>query len=292
MPDHGGPSVRRRRLAAELRRLREEQGMTADEVAAELHWSGSKISRIELCRTGVKAADLVRLLTIYGVSAEHRDELIALAREPRRRGWWEAYTDVLPSYYAAYIVLESEADEIFCWSPELVTGLLQTEGYAHAVNDAMGNPTDPPGEVERRVQARLKRQRILTGDQPTSATFVLDESVLIRRLGDRQVMRDQLAQLIEVSKLSNIALHVLRLADTHPVGGGGGFFYLQFPPVPGIGPAADVVYIEQLAPGCMYVEGEHETYPYQLAFQRLVAESLDEVRSRELIETLRRELWE
>src|ERR1017187_2262471 len=89
MPDHGGPSVRRRRLAAELRRLREEQGLTADEVAETLQWSGSKISRIELCRTGVKVADLGQLLDIYGVLPEHRDELLVLARERRHKGWWE-----------------------------------------------------------------------------------------------------------------------------------------------------------------------------------------------------------
>lgn len=291
LADHGGPSVTRRRLAAELRRLREEQGLTADEVADTLQWSGSKISRIELCRTGVKTADLVKLLNIYGVPAGHRDELLALARERRRKGWWEAYTDVLPSWYAAYIVLESEAEGIFCWSPELVNGLLQTEGYARAVSDTMGAAADPPGEIGRRIQARLRRQRILTGDSPTCVTFVLDESVLLRRLGDSQVMRDQLARLIEVSTAPSISLHVLRLADTHPVGVGGGFALMQFPPVPGIGPTSDVVYVDQFAVGGLYIEDEAQTYRYRLAFQRLVAESLDQARSRDLIESVRRELW-
>ena len=290
MPDHGGPSVRRRRLAAELRRLREEQGLTADEVAETLQWSGSKISRIELCRTGVKVADLGRLLDIYGVLPEHRDELLVLARERRHKGWWEAYTDVLPPWYAAYIVLESEADRIFWWSPELVTGLLQTVGYASAVNDAMAAPADPPGEIARRIQARLKRQRILTGDDPTDVTFVLDESALMRRIGDRQVMRDQLARLVEVSEMPNISLHVLPLAGTHPLGGGGGFALMQFPPVPGIGPTTDVVYVEQFT-SALYIEDEAETYRYRLAFQRLLAAALDPEQSRDLIETVKREMW-
>jgi transcriptional regulator with XRE-family HTH domain len=290
MAAHGGPSVRRRRLAAELRRLREEQDLTADEVAETLQWSGSKISRIELCRTGVKVADLGQLLDVYKVPAEHRDELLALARERRRKGWWEAYSDVLPPWYATYIVLESEAERILWWSPELVTGLLQTEGYARATNDAMGAPADPPGEIARRIQARLKRQLILTGDHPTDVTLVLDESALMRRLGDRQVMRDQLARLIEVAALPNISLHVLRLAGTHPVGGGGGFAIMQFPPVPGIGPTADVVYVEQFM-SALYIEDESETYSYRLAFQRLLAEALDPERSRDLIDTIRREMW-
>ncbi len=291
MPDHGGPSVRRRRLAAELRRLREELGLTGEEVADTLQWSASKISRIETYRTGVKSADLGKLLDVYGVPPEHRDELLALTREPRRKGWWEAYTDVLPPWYAAYIVLESEAEKIMWWSPELVNGLLQTEGYARAVTGTMGAPTDPPGEITRRIQARLRRQRILGGDGPTSVTFVLDESVLMRRLGDRQVMRDQLEHLIKVAALPNVALHVLRLADTHPVGGGGGFALMQFPAVPGIGPASDVVYIEQLGRSALYVEDEAETYQYRLAFERLVSEALDPARSRELIETIKHELW-
>ncbi|HXP18201.1 MAG TPA: helix-turn-helix transcriptional regulator [Streptosporangiaceae bacterium] len=291
MPEHGGPSVRRRRLAAELRRLREEQGLTGEEVAEALQWSASKISRIETSRTGVKTADLGQLLDVYGVSAQHREELLALARERRRKGWWEAYTDVLPPWYAAYIVLESEAEEILCWSPELVNGLLQTEDYARAVAGAMGAPADPPGEMTRRIQARLRRQRILAGESAPGVTFVLDESVLLRRLGDEQVMRDQLAHLIEAAALPNVSLHVLRLAGTHPVGGGGGFVLLQFPPVPGIGPASDVVHIDQLGRSALYIEGEAETYQYKLAFRRLVDESLDADRSRDLIGSVMREMW-
>jgi hypothetical protein len=145
--------------------------------------------------------------------------------------------------------------------------------------------------MTRRIQARLRRQRILAGDSAPRVTFVLDESVLLRRLGDRRVMRDQLAHLIEAAALPNVSLHVLRLADTHPVGGGGGFVLLQFPPVPGIGPASDVVHIEQLGRSALYIEGEAETYQYKLAFRRLVSESLDPEMSRELIETVTRGMW-
>jgi transcriptional regulator with XRE-family HTH domain len=291
MPDHVSPSVRRRRLAAELRRLREEQNLTGEEVAESLRWSGSKISRIETGRTGVKSGDLGKLLELYGVPAGHREELLALTREPRRKGWWEAYTDVLLEQYAAYIMLESDAESIFCWSPEIIHGLLQTQGYAKAVTDAMGAPADPPGEVARRIQARLRRQRILVGDDPTAVTFVLDESVLLRRQGANDVMHEQLTHLIQISELANVALHVLPLHGKHPVGTGGGFALMQFPPVPGIGPAPDVVYVEQLAKSVLYVEDEAETHQYRLAARRLAAESLEPGLSRELIARINREVW-
>lgn len=292
MPDHGGPSVRRRRLAAELKRLREERNLTGDEVAEALHWSTSKISRIENSRTGVKPSDLSKLLGVYGVPADHREELLELAREPRRKGWWEAYSDVLPEWLAAYMVLESEAESISWWSPEIVTGLLQTENYARAVIDAQGSPTDSPGEIARRIQARIKRQRILTGENPIGAVFVLDESVLLRRHGSDSVMREQLEHLIQMSRLPNVRIHVLPLAAaTHPVGIGGSFLLLQFPPVPGIGPTSDVVYVEQFAGSALYVEDEAETYRYRLGFERLVAESLDAARSIALIEKIKREIW-
>ncbi len=291
MPERSGPSVRRRRLAAELRRLREELGRSGDEVAVALGWSGSKVSRIETCRTQVKTADLGKLLELYGVSAGHRDELIDLARERRRRGWWEAYTDVLPHWYAAYIVLESEAESIYAWNCELINGLLQTEGYARAVNEEMGSAADPPAEISRRIEARLRRQRILTGDNPTDVTFVLDESVLLRRIGDPGVMHGQLAHLTAVSRWPNVSMRVLPLAGAHPVSGGGAFALMRFAAVPGIGPVSDVVHVEQLGKTALYMEDDASTHLYWLAFGRLVAEALDEERSRRLIESIMRATW-
>ena len=291
MPDHGSPSVRRRRLAAELKRLREERNLTGDEVARKLRWSTSKISRIENSRTGIKPTDLGKLLGVYGVDGAHKDELLDLAREPRRKGWWEAYSDVLPESLAAYVVLESEAQSILCWSPEIVTGLLQTEDYAFAISDTQASSASSPGEVSRRVQARLRRQHILTGDDPIRGTFVLDESVLLRRQGSAATMAGQLARLLELGNQPNITIVVLPLASaSHPVATGGSFLLLQFPPVPGIGPASDVVYIEQYAKSALYVEDESETYQYRLAFDRLVAASLSEAESAALIERTRREV--
>ena len=289
VPDYGSPTVRRRRLAAEVRRLRERAGFTEDEVAERLHWSSSKLSRIELHRTGVKVQDLARLLTLYEVNETHREELLALAREPRRKGWWEAYSDALPEQYAALIGLEAEAESASSWSPELVHGLLQTEDYARAVIQAHMGSTLSPGDIERRVETRLARQRVLTRDQPIALCVVLDEAALLRQFGTESIMHEQLERLIEDSQLPNVDLHVLPLAGPHPIGTGA-FVILKFAPAHGTA-LHDVVYIEQLIKSAIYVEDEAETYQYWLAFERLIGAALDPSQSRDLITKTIRERW-
>lgn len=293
MPEYGSPTVRRRRLAAELRRLRERAGLTGEEVAEQLGWSGSKVSRIELYRTGVKTADLTRLLQLYGVSSTHQAELLALAREPRRKGWWEAYSDALPEEYAAYIVLEAEAVSMECWSSQLVHGLFQTADYASAIIEAHMDSTAslPPGKIRQRVATRLERQQVLTrSERPLEFSVVLDQSVLLRQVGNAAVMREQLEHLLEVSEQPNVSLTVLPLVGSHPIGTGG-FGILHFLPVPGIGQSSDVVYVEQLSRTALYVEDEDEVHEYRQAFRRLAGRSLDPVQSRQLIATAIRETW-
>ncbi len=293
MPEYGSPTVRRRRLAAELRRLRERAGLTGEEVAEQLGWSGSKVSRIELYRTGVKTADLTRLLQLYGVSSTHQAELLALAREPRRKGWWEAYSDALPEEYAAYIVLEAEAVSMECWSSQLVHGLFQTADYASAIIEAHMDSTAslPPGKIRQRVATRLERQQVLTrSERPLEFSVVLDQSVLLRQVGNAAVMREQLEHLLEVSEQPNVSLTVLPLVGSHPIGTGG-FGILHFLPVPGIGQSSDVVYVEQLSRTALYVEDEDEVHEYRQAFRRLAGRSLDPGQSRQLIATAIRETW-
>jgi transcriptional regulator with XRE-family HTH domain len=292
MPELGSPSVRRRRLAAELRRLREEADLTGEDVAESLGWSASKLSRIELARTGIKAADLSDLLTRYGVPEDHRAELLRLVQKPRSRGWWQIYTDSLPENFVTLIGLESEAESISAWSPELVPGLLQTQDYARAAIDAhvAATASISPSEIDRWVQTRLKRQRILTSEHPTTQVSVLDESVLLRHVGSARVMRDQLAHLIDVSRLENVTLRVLPLAGAHPIGSGA-FILLRFAPIPEIGSVSDIVYLEQLTGGAIYVDDDSETHQYGLGFEHLVAESLGPTESRNLIAQVIRDSW-
>jgi transcriptional regulator with XRE-family HTH domain len=292
MPELGSPSVRRRRLAAELRRLREERNLTGEDVAESLGWSASKLSRIELARTGIKAADLSRLLGAYGVSADHRTELLGLVERSRSRDWWRTYSDALPEKFVTLIGLESDATSISTWSPELVPGLLQTQEYARAAISAHTAATDSisPSEIERRVQTRLRRQHLLTAPEPTPFVSVLDESVLLRQVQSPQIMRDQLAHLIEISQQEHISVHVLPLSGPHPIGSGA-FILLKFAPMPEIGPVSDIVYLEQLSGSALYIDNDTETHHYALGFGHLVAESLDQDASRELIARVMRDHW-
>jgi transcriptional regulator with XRE-family HTH domain len=291
LPDVSSSAIRRRLLASELRRLRDRAGLSGDEVAARLGWSGSKVSRIETHRTGVKREDLDALLDFYAVDEDRRRQLTALAGEAGRTGWWAAYSDALPDEYADYIALEADATSVLCWSPELIHGLLQTEAYATAVIQAhMGSTaTKPPGELRRRVEARLKRQEMLTRENPPLLTFVLDEAVLLRRFGDAAVMATQLAHLEQASGMPNVTLQVLPLAGDHPVGPTGSFAILRFAAVHGAA-LDDVVYTEQLS-GSSYVETEAEAYQYQLAFDRLEAQALDPMASLELIRSTATAHW-
>ncbi|HXA61293.1 MAG TPA: Scr1 family TA system antitoxin-like transcriptional regulator, partial [Streptosporangiaceae bacterium] len=167
MPEPLSPTVRRRRLAAELRRLRERAGMKGEEAARLLTWSAAKVSRIETAKTLPKAVDVRKMLELYGKADALGEELLALAREADRKGWWEAYTNALPEEFDAFIGLEAEAETACQWENDVVPGILQTEAYARATVLALQQVHDlHPGQVEARVEARMVRQKILTQDKP------------------------------------------------------------------------------------------------------------------------------
>lgn len=289
MPRPGSATVRNRRLAAELRRLRESGNLTGDDVAERLGWSASKVSRLENARQAPRFADVRRLLDLYGVEGAYREQLLQLARDAVRRGWWEAFSDALPEQYASYIGLEIEAEEIWQWETQVVPGLLQTEAYAQSVEQrSHSTEVIPPSRVDARVEARMERQSVLTREPPLRLEVVLDEALLLRRYGDAGVMADQLRHLEELSALPNLRLQVLPLDGPHPIATGS-FTLLQFPHVGGI-KFHDVVYIEHLN-GCSYLEEETETYRHRLSFERLRAEALGPAESLERISRIAREGW-
>lgn len=264
--------------------------MSGDEVATELDWSASKVSRIETNRIGIKPTDLTRLLDLYGVDDRRRSQLIALSAEPEPPGWWNAYADSIASEYAAYISLEASATELRCWSPELIQGLLQTEDYANAIMEihapAVSHPI--PSTIRRRVEVRMRRQDLLRSDRK-QFSFILDEATLLRRYGDRELMRRQLLHIIELSRLPNVTIRVLAFAGLHPVLSLGPFTLLQFAPLHGIA-ITDVVYIEQLTRNDI-IDDEEAAYEYRLAFDRISHEALDEEASRQLIAQIAQERW-
>lgn len=290
VPD-GSPTVRGRRLAAELRRLRERTGLTGDEVAHQLGWSGSKVSRIETHRTGVKPGDLRRLLDLYRIGGTYRDELVALARESRRKGWLETFTANFPPEIAAYISAEAEATSSWNWEPQVVPGLLQTTEYARALfSDWMLMFPGPSADIERRLEARVLRQEVLTRDDPLLLTAVMDESVLRRRFGDTSVMRGQLERLLEASEQPNVAIHVLPLDGGHPFATSA-FAYLKFPPVRDRDlPLSDIVWVDHFD-GVYYVEDDVAVFRYHVAFEHLVGRSLAPRESRDLIGAVLRQVW-
>jgi transcriptional regulator with XRE-family HTH domain len=289
VPRPGSATVRNRRLAAELRRLRESGDFTGDDVAERLGWSASKVSRLENARQAPRFADVRRLLDLYGVEGNYREQLLQLARDAVRRGWWEAFSDALPEPYASYIGLEIEAEELWQWETQVVPGLLQTEAYAQAVEQrSHSTEVIPPSRVDARVEARLERQSVLTREAPLHLSVVLDEALLLRRYGGAAVMAEQLEHLQELSVLPNLTLQVLPLEGPHPIATGS-FTLLQFPLVGGI-KFHDVVYIEHLN-GCSYLEEETETYRHRLSFERLRAEALGPAESLDTISRIAREMW-
>lgn len=288
MATPASPTVRRRRLAAELRRLRERLDLTGEEVAESLGWSAAKISRIETAKTGARPTDVRKLLELYGVEAGHREELLTLAREAERKGWWEAYSNSLSSKYHAYIGLEAEAESVQQWATELVPGLLQTAAYARQTIVALQNIASiPPRQIEARVETRQLRQQVLTREKPLELSVILDESVLRRRFGDNSLMRAQLNQLVETAQLPNVTVCVLPLDRGHL--GVSNFTLMRFAPAYDIA-LHDVVYVEQLTSG-FYFEDELDTFRYSLAFEHLTTAALDPAKSIELIECLADKVW-
>lgn len=291
MSTPGSPTVRRRRLAAELRRLRAQSGENAASIAAALGWSKAKISRYELARGGLKPSEVERLLDVYGVQGEQRQRLLAIAEEAdsAQKGWWESYSDILTPEYLSFIALEAEATSILQWQISVVPGLLQTERYARQIYAGYQRVrTAPETIVNRRVQTRIIRQRLLTRDPPIDLAVVIDESVLLRQWGDRDVMHEQLQHLVDISQLANVTLRVLPLQGPKELSLDN-FVILQF------GPAHetqlhDVVSTEGLGT-YLYVEGETDTHQYRIAFKQLVDEALEPERSAERILQINREVW-
>jgi transcriptional regulator with XRE-family HTH domain len=269
--------VRARQLAAELRRLRDAARLTGEEAAGQLGWSPSKVSRIETGQTSPGPADLRRMLDMYEVTGTQRDRLERLAQSSDQRGWWDAYTDTLAPEYTALIALEAESESARWYAPMMVPGLLQTERYAREVIRS-GLLIAPPGEVERRVQVKMTRQRVLTRDNPLQMAVVIDEAAILRTIGGPQVMREQLGHLTAMAARPNITMQVLPLgAGAHPALNGE-FTILTFPDLV----APDVVYLENMASD-LYVESEAEVFRYGLAFDRLRELSLSPDKSAELI---------
>lgn len=284
MTSSASPTVRRRRLAAELRRLRGNR--TGSMVARALGWSAAKVSRYELGQGSFPIEEIEKLLDYYRVIEPRRAQLLALAAEANERGWWEDYADVLLPEYRQFIGLEAEAVSELLWQVTAVPGLLQTEQYARAVHKAHQQVVlMAPGAIERRVRARMIRQEVLTSrNPPLELSAVIDESALLRKVDSPKVMSEQLRHLAEMAMLTNVQVRIVPLKrDTSLMADSFGVF--------GFGQELGDVVSTEAATETLYIEGETDTYIFRRMFEAFAAASLSPKDSRELILETARQNW-
>jgi transcriptional regulator with XRE-family HTH domain len=275
------PTVRRRRLGLELRRLREAAGITIDAVADRLECSSSKISRIETGHSGATPRDVRDMLAVYGVIGTVAEDLVQVAREARQKGWWHLYGTVLTG---AYVGLEAAASSIQQYEAQVVPGLLQSPEYARTMI-CKARPDISETEVDRRVRVRMARQSLVTQDDPLHLGVVLDEAVFHRLVGGFAVMRRQLDHLVMVAGLPNVALQVLPFAVGAHAGMDGSFAILGYedPADP------DVVFAENAAGG-LFLEKDEELRRYHVIFEQLRASALPPDQSVEYLAARAKEL--
>ena len=279
-----GPAGPRRRLGAELRRLRTGKGLHLDEVAGQLRCSTSKISRLETGKGIPKAADVRALIRLYDVTADtERDMLLRLVRESRTEGWWASYTDgVQPEKFfldepGRYAALETDAVALRAFDLSVLHGLLQTEDYARAVLSGQ-LPRRSRQEVDQLVELRMRRQDALYRTLPLRLDMVVDESVLARTVGSRAGMAAQMRRLLELMELPTISIRLFPFEAGVDRAHMGQFTLLAIPEDLG----SDLVYIEGLA-GETMLESESDVDLYRDVFNDALARSLDAGASREAV---------
>lgn len=288
LDEPGSPTVRRRRLAAELRSIREASGKSGDTVANKMGWSPSKISRYERAKTGLRPEEVERLLDFYKIVGDRRKALLNLARDATQKGWWEEYSGTLSEDYQEFIGLEHEATTMAIWHVDVVPGLFQTESYARQIISSYSR-VEPvaPGMIGRLVRVRSRRQQVLDRDK-LQVEVVVDESVLRRRIGDDSVMYEQLQRLAKDADRPNVTLHVLPLDAQHTVVGESFVIFgfgSEMDPL-----LQDVVSTEQMRSGFI-VEGERETYLHRVAFQMLTFAALNPADSKTVVLETAEEFW-
>ncbi|MEW1904339.1 MULTISPECIES: helix-turn-helix transcriptional regulator [unclassified Streptomyces] len=276
MASNVNPTVRRRRLGQELRKLREAKNMTAEQVAERLLVSQSKISRLENGRRSISQRDVRDLCGVYEVEDERMvDSLMQMAKDSRQQGWWHAFGDIP---YSVYIGLETDAESLRMYEPQIIPGLLQTHEYAEAVI-AGALPESTPADIEKRVQVRTRRQeRIRDEERPLRLWAVIDEGALHRIVGSRPLMVQQLEHLLEQSQLPHVTVQVMPFdMGAHP-GISGQYSILEFPDASD----SSVVYIEGVTSD-LYLEKTQDVGKYSVMYEHLRAQALNVDQTREFI---------
>jgi transcriptional regulator with XRE-family HTH domain len=286
-----GSTVPRRQLGRYLRNLRNKQHITVKVAAEQLEWSEAKIWRIETGQTSLRSHDVEIMCRIYAAPPDLTQALMGLAKETKARGWWHAYGDVIPENFDVYLGLEEAASQLAWYEPELVPGLLQTADYARAVIEA-DKPHVDAEEIGRRVALRIERQALIRRPTaPLALRVVLNESIVRRPVGGREIMAAQLDALADTAGLPNVRLRVV------PFGAGlhhglmtGPFVILRFQ-VNGDGGDSEppTVYVDGYT-GDLYLDKPAEVEQYANAFEAIWSVALNETASSALIRASVKEL--
>ncbi|RJO73442.1 XRE family transcriptional regulator [Nocardia panacis] len=270
-----GPTVLRIALGAQLRKLREESGITREAAGDAIRGSHAKISRLELGRTGFKERDIRDLLTLYGVvDPAEREMFLELARQANEPGWWHRYSDLLPSWFGTYIGLEQAATKIRTYEAHLIPGLLQTPEYARSVLSLGYEDADN----DRRVEVRAKRQEILYRIDPPVVWAVIDEAALHRHVGGPRVHREQLQHLMKLAELPHVTIQVLPYSAGEHAAAGSSFTILRFAE----SELPDIVYLEHLT-SALYLDRRQDLALYLSVMDRLSVQSERPDRSLEIL---------
>jgi transcriptional regulator with XRE-family HTH domain len=269
--DGPSPVVQRRRLRAELRRIRQETTETQEQVAAAMDWSLSKLIRIENGSVGISTNDLKVLLGHYGIVDDDRiEELIAVAISAKERSWWSGYSDVAPQKLLQFVEYEAAAMITRSFQPLLVPGLLQTEEYAREVIENRGEQV-PKKRLDALVSLRMKRKELLEkGGPPPWFFFILDEAVVRRLVGGRNVMRSQIHHLIEAASMDNVTIEVVPFSAGINRGMYGPFVLFEFPEPED----EDVLYLESSRGDLINRDDQEEIYTHREIFEELRSISL------------------
>lgn len=273
------PTVRLRRLAAELRGLRTSANLSREDVSERTNINPASLYRIETAKVRPQRRTLLTLLDLYGVVDEQqRNDLVALSRQATQLGWLQAYESELPEQYTTYISFEAEARSVRNYESLFVPGLLQTERYAHSVVQGV-LPLASSEEVKRRVEARMQRQHSLSKKSPLRLWAIIDEAALCRQVGSADIMIEQLRALVEASKQPHVTFQVIPfLVGAHP-GMPGSFVVMDFPD-----PAdPDLVYTDSMA-GDLFMEREADVRRYTVIFEHLQAAAVNPADSVQIIE--------
>lgn len=275
------PTVRLRRLAGELRALRQAAGLTRDDTATQTNINSATLYRIETAKARPQKRTLLALLDKYGVTdPTRRAALLELSKHATQLGWLQAYESDLPEEYTTYISFESEALSVRNYESLFIPGLLQTQHYTRAVVTASVPAASEPF-IEQQVQTRIHRQESLSKHDPLKLWAIIDEAVLHREVGGPAVMTEQLHHLADLATRPHITLQVLPFTVGAHAGMHGAFVIMDFPD-----PAdPDLVYIANMA-GALYLEQETDLRRYTEIFNQLRAAAMNPADSHRLVTRL------